>query len=89
MNVLICLISGRMGDGRTVRTNPLYIFPGGLMTAPSPIKQYLPTDITTCWPAVDLLRSPRSMEEVWMIDLPPKTIFVAPAMRALRDTLSM
>lgn len=29
-------------------THPLYIFPGGLIIAPSPIKQYLPMDITTC-----------------------------------------
>jgi hypothetical protein len=31
------------------------------MIAPSPIEQYLPIEITTCWPAVDLLKSPLSI----------------------------
>jgi hypothetical protein len=40
-------------------TYPLYIFPGGLSTVPSPILQYRPMEMTTCCPAVERLRSPR------------------------------
>jgi hypothetical protein len=74
------------------------------MTVPSPMLQYLPIDITTCCPAVDLRKSPRSMAPflvirpvtgctsadvpLCMIDFPPRMMLVAPVITALRDTLS-
>ena len=57
------------------------------ITHPSPIKQYLPREMTTVWPLPVRLKSPRMIAPFEMIVLPPRMIFCGPAMIALRDTL--
>jgi hypothetical protein len=58
-----------------------------LIIHPSPIRQYLPRDITTVWPGPVRRRSPLIIAPLAMIVLPPKMIFCGPAMVALRETL--
>lgn len=58
-----------------------------LMMQPSPIRQYLPKDITTACPGPVLLRSPRMIAPLDMIVLPPRMIFCGPAIVARRETL--
>ena len=47
--------------GKCGCTYPFEIFPGGRMMAFSPTEQYRPIVMTTCCPAVERRRSPRSM----------------------------
>lgn len=54
---------------------------------PSPIKQYLPKEITTVCPLPVRLKSPRMIAPFEMIVFPPRIMFCGPAIIALRDTL--
>lgn len=54
---------------------------------PSPIRQYLPKEITTVCPLPVRLKSPRMIAPFEIIVFPPRIMFCGPAMIALRDTL--
>ena len=57
------------------------------ITHPSPMRQYLPRDITTAWPGPVRRRSPRMMAPLAMMVFPPRMMFCGPEMVALRETL--
>lgn len=71
-------------QGRMGRTKS----PGAhLITHPSPMRQYRPSDITTAWPGPVRRRSPRMIAPLAMMVFPPSMMFCGPEMVALRETL--
>ena len=58
-----------------------------LITHPSPMRQYRPSEITTACPGPVRLRSPRMMAPLAMIVFPPRMMFCGPEIVALRETL--
>ena len=58
-----------------------------LITQPSPIRQYLPKEMTTACPGPVRRKSPRIIAPLEIIVFPPRMIFCGPAIVARRDTL--
>jgi hypothetical protein len=57
------------------------------MTQPSPIRQYLPKEMTTACPCPVRRKSPRIIAPLDIIVFPPRMMFCGPEMVARLDTL--